>query len=90
LLILVQLTPGDNWPDQGRPGHVMEEKFWRLRYKAAGHSPNGIGEQTFHTESGFKLGLQTAYRDLATDIVGTRPDGSILTEALLRRQYPPE
>jgi hypothetical protein len=66
----------------------MEEKFWKLRYRTAGHGPNG--EQTFHTESGFKLALQTAYRNLATDLVGTPPDGHALSEAVLRKRYPPE
>jgi hypothetical protein len=68
----------------------MEEKLWKLSYKRVGHDSTAIGDLTFHTESGFKLGLQTAYRNFSTDLVGTRPDGLVLTEAALRKQYPPE
>jgi hypothetical protein len=68
----------------------MDERPWKLRYRTRGNGPDSIGEHTFQNEGGFKLGLQTAYRNFASDMVGTFPDGRVIGEAALRNRYPPE
>jgi hypothetical protein len=66
----------------------MDERFWKLRWRTP-KDPDLIGERTFESEAGLILALQTAYRNSATDLVATSPDGRVLTEAVLRRRYPP-
>jgi hypothetical protein len=66
----------------------VEVELWTLRYKTPGQLAH-VGERTFPTENTFILALQTAYREDATDIVATLPDGQVLTENAVRRRYPP-
>ena len=61
---------------------------WMLRSRKPGHG--AIREQSFHEEAEFKLWLQRAYREGATDFVVRLPDGRTLSEAALRVRYPPE
>jgi hypothetical protein len=66
----------------------MDEELWTLRFRTHGQGPSGAGARTFSTEATFILALQAAYRDFATDLVATLPDGQVLMEAALRRRYP--
>ena len=67
----------------------MDGAVWKLRYKTPRHNPDESGEYAFPSEEWFSLGLQAAYRQGATDIVATMPDGLVLTEAVIRKRYPP-
>jgi hypothetical protein len=69
---------------------AMYGRPWKLRYRTLGSRLAGTDEQAYETESGFKLGLQHAYRTFASDLVGTFPDGRVIGEAALRDRYPPQ
>lgn len=68
----------------------MENTVWRLRSKTSGQRSGDSREQSFSTEAGFVLALQTAYQNLSVDLVGILPNGYILTEASLRQRFPPK
>jgi hypothetical protein len=68
---------------------MAEERVWKLRFRIPADGLHPTEEQSFHSEGGFILGLQAAYRNRAGDLVATNPDGHVLTEAALRRRYPP-
>jgi hypothetical protein len=63
---------------------------WKLRYRALGRGPDVASEAIYLSEEDFAAGLQSAYRNFGTDLKATLPDGGKLTEAALRKQYPPE
>lgn len=68
----------------------MDEKLWKLRCRTPGVGLGAVEEQTFYTEGGFILGLQTAYGNSADDLAATLPDGCVLNEPAIRKRYPPE
>lgn len=65
-------------------------KAWKLSYRALGRGPHETIEQIYASEADFLGALKTAYRNFRTAMSATLPDGTQLTEAALRRRFPPE
>ena len=79
-----------NWQAIGKPGKVCGMKSWKLHSRPLGRGPHEGGQQVFLDEKDFLQALQTAYRNFGTDLAATLPDGSNLTDAELRKRYPPQ
>jgi hypothetical protein len=62
---------------------------WKLRYRPLGRGKNEVGEQIYSSEADFFSAL-LAQRNFSTHLITTLPDGSVLSEAALRRRFPPQ